>query len=134
MEPAVGALRIATHLADPQLADAIAFSWENDANRQNHLDDYLVAAAYCCESNACRLLAPICDAWANLPSKAEKKDNPSAREDLAAHTVRFAFQRHPPRAAIPYFIERAKTDELNWPITYMLHDVDDPDFDPIHCP
>jgi hypothetical protein len=122
----LGALRIATHLADARLADAIAFSWEVDDNRLSHLDNYLVAAAYSCEANAARLLAPICDAWAALPSKAEKKNNPSAREELAAYGVRFTFQRHPPRAAIPYFIERARSKELNWPITYMLHDVDDP--------
>jgi hypothetical protein len=123
----VGALRIAAYLADPILADAIETSWSIDTHKHGNLADYLVTSAYCCGDEAERLLAPLCVAWAALPSRAEDDSNPSGREDLAAHGVRFAFRRRPPVAAIPYLIARAKKEDLRWPITYLLHEVDNPD-------
>jgi hypothetical protein len=123
----VGALRIAAHLGDPELSEAIETSWQIDPLQQKNLADYLIAGAYCCGGDAARLLGPFCDAWAALPSRADSDFNPSAREDLAAHGVRFAFIRRPPVAAIPYLIARAKQEALRWPITYLLHEVDEPD-------
>jgi hypothetical protein len=123
----LGLLRMAGYISDPSLAETIEISWNADGNRQSHLADYLVTASYCCGDQPERILAPICDAWAALPSKAENENEPSAREDLAAHGVRFAFQRRPPLRAIKYLIKRANDEELRWPITYLLHEVDDPD-------
>jgi hypothetical protein len=51
----------------------------------------------------------------------------SPRHTLAAHNVRWAFHNRLPASAVRYFIERASGPELNWPITYMLHGVDQPD-------
>jgi len=123
----LAAIRISASIADPILAEALETSWVNDADRLNHLDDYLIAAAYCCEADPARLLGPMCDAWASLPSDPKEKNGPSERDDLAAHGVRFAFRRQPPLSAIEYLIERAANDDLRWPITYLLHEVDNPD-------
>jgi hypothetical protein len=122
----VGTLRLAGHLADAALAKSIFASWEGDADRASHLEDYLWAGAMCCGDDPAKLLAPVCDAWAALPSKTDDK-GPSPRDDLAAHNVRFAFSRIPPVHAMKYLIQRAEDEKLNWPITYLLHEVDNPD-------
>jgi hypothetical protein len=124
----VGALRLAGYLADPQLAEAIETSWSLDSGKNAHLADYLWAAALCCGSDPKRFLGPICDAWAVLPS--EKNDRgvvASPRDSLAADTVRFAFRRSVPVSGIGYFVQRAQSKDLRWPITYMLHGLDHPD-------
>lgn len=122
----VGALRFAGYLADSQLAESIERSWNNDADKAAHLKDYLWALAQCCGSDPDRFLGPVCDSWAALP--AERADNmPSPRDDLAAHHVRWAFHKQIPFSAIHYFIKRAKTEDLRWQITYMLHELDHPD-------
>jgi hypothetical protein len=123
----LGAIRIAASLADPALAEAIEVSWNNDANSVGYLADYLLAGSYCCGDDAQRFLSPMCDAWAALPSKSDDKNGSSERDDLAAHGVRFAFRRRPPSAAIGYLIKRAENEDLRWPITYLLHEVDDPE-------
>jgi hypothetical protein len=122
----VGALRLAGYLADSQLAEAIETSWKCDSERAGHLEDYLWAAARCCGANPQRFVRPMCDAWAALPD--EKDDNkPSPRDSLAAHHVKWAFRKDVPASAIGYFIERAKEQNLRWPITYMLNGLDHPD-------
>jgi hypothetical protein len=122
-----GAVRLAGHIADPALAELLDRCWAADAERLKHLDDYLWAFAECCGTDAERYLSPICDAWAALPSSDASGTLPSPREELAAHHVRWAFQRWVPRAAIPYFVKRAQEQEdLRWPITYMLSEIDDP--------
>lgn len=122
----VGALRLAGYLADSQLAEAIEASWKCHAERAGHLEDYLWAAARCCGNSAQRFLRPMCDAWAALPD--EKDDNkPSPRDSLAAHHVKWAFRKDVPSSAIGYFIERAKEQDLRWPITYLLNGLDHPD-------
>jgi hypothetical protein len=121
----VGALRLAGYLADPQLAESIETSWNLDVQKDNHLKDYLWAAAQCCGNDPDRFLGPVCESWAALPS--DTNDNmPSPRDDLAAHEVRWAFHKNIPVSAINYFIRRAKGDDLRWQITYMLHGLDHP--------
>jgi hypothetical protein len=51
----------------------------------------------------------------------------SERDSLAANNLRFAFHRRLPDTAVRYFIQRAANPDLKWPITYMLHGVDQPD-------
>jgi len=123
----VGALRLAGYLADPQLAEAIEASWNLDPNKGSHLADYLWAAAQSCGSDPDRFLGPICDAWAALPSDGSGNKAPSPRAGLAADTVRFAFRKNVPVSAIGYFTKRAASEDLRWPITYMLHGLDHPD-------
>jgi hypothetical protein len=122
----VALLRLTCYIADPALAGAIMESWNCDLDREDALAEYLMAAAYCCGDGAEQLLAPICDAWAALPSATEN-NYPSPRDNLAAHSVRFAFRHWPPVSALKYFIQRAATEELRWPITYLLHEIDNPD-------
>ena len=122
-----GSLRLAGFFAADQLADALLRSWETDPKREEHLPDYLWAAAQCCGDRPEAVLRPFTDAWAALPNKSEKEGDATAREELAAHDVRFAFHRKPPRKAIGYFIQRAQGEDLRWPITYMLDELDDPD-------
>jgi hypothetical protein len=62
----IGALRLAGYLADPQLGEAIEASWNTDSEKNNHLVDYLWAAAQCCGNNPDRFLGPVCDAWAAI--------------------------------------------------------------------
>ena len=122
-----GALRLAGHLGDPTLAGAIETSWLSDTDRNERLADYLWAGAQCCTDDAARLLAPICDSWAELPDEAEGEHSVSPRDDLAAHEIRWAFRNRLPESAVRYFIERGKSPELQWPITFMLHSIDHPD-------
>jgi hypothetical protein len=122
-----GALRFAGHLADPSLSDAITASWAIDPQRDIHLEDYLWAGAECCGDDPTRLLEPVCDAWAVLPSEGKEKHSSSPRDSLAAHNARFAFSRWPPIRAIRYLIQRAQQPELNWPIQFLLSEVDNPD-------
>ena len=72
------------------------------------------------------LLDPVCAAWEALPST--RSDNgPSLENSLAANHIRWAFIEKPPTNAIRYFIEKARSSELRWPISYMLLSVDNPD-------
>lgn len=123
----IGALRLAGHIAAPTLAEAIEVCWNSDDKRNDHLDDYLWAFAECCEEkDAAHFLRPVCDAWAALPDQVDEDNGPSAKDDLAAHELKWAFQKWPPNAAIEYFIQRAAQDDLRWQITYMLHGMDHP--------
>ena len=122
-----GVLRLAGHLGDSALAGAIETSWLADTGRNERLADYLWAGAQCCSNDAARLLAPICDSWAELPDDAKEEHSVSTRESLAAHEVRWAFQYRLPDSTVRYFIERSKSPELQWPITFMLHGIDHPD-------
>ncbi len=121
----VGLIRFAGHIAEPALGAAIEACWQNDPARDDHLADYLWAFAECCGEEPERFLKAVCDAWAALPAERDGS-KPSPRDELAAHGVRWAFQRRVPHGALPYFIKRAEADELRWPITYMLEMVDDP--------
>ena len=122
-----GVLRLAGHLGDSTLAGAIETSWLADSGRNERLADYLWVGAQCCSNDAARLLAPICDSWAELPDEAKEEHSVLTRESLAAHEVRWAFQYRLPDSAVRYFIERSKSPELQWPITFMLHGIDHPD-------
>jgi len=121
-----GALRLAGHLADPNLAEAIEFCWKSDSAPNEILDDYLWASAQCCSKNPERFLKPVCDAWATLPNESENDLSPSPRDHLAANHLRWAFRKWAPAAAIPYFVKRGADEDLRWPITYMLHEIDHP--------
>ena len=123
----VGALRLAGHFAHPELADSIEACWAIDPARDELLDDYLWAAAQCCGNNPARYLGPVCDAWASLSDEPGNSGMSSPRNSVAVHHPRWAFRRWPPSAAIAYFIQRAASDDLRWPITYMLHGVDHPE-------
>lgn len=122
----IGALRLAGHIADRSLGPCIEACWSADKDRSKHLDEYLWAFGECCGDDPARYLGPVCDAWAALSDEPEKKGWPSARDTVAAHELRWAFHSWPPIAAIDYFIERGSQEELKWPITYMLHGMDDP--------
>ncbi|MBX9723410.1 MAG: hypothetical protein K2X81_18540 [Candidatus Obscuribacterales bacterium] len=121
----IGALRFAGHLGDPLLAPSLEACWQQDSDRNEHLEDYLWAAAQCCGNDPPRYLAPICDAWAALSDVEVHGISP--RQHLAANEVRFAFNRWIPIHALPYLIERAKQEEaLRSPITWLLHAIDHP--------
>ena len=127
-EARVGALRLAGHIGDPSLADAIRRCWAIDERRSEHLEDYLWACAQCVDNEPETILGPICDAWAQLPHRTnEIRQESETREDLAAHNIRWAFRSRLPPVAVSYLIERAKSEELRWPITYLMHGIDHPD-------
>ncbi len=121
-----GALRLAGHIGNPCLAYAIEVCWKLDAEKIDHLVDYLWAFGQCCGNDPARFLGPVCDVWAALPDEPEKEDEPSPRDNLAARELRFAFRRWTPHKAIDYFVLRATHKDLRWPITVMLHGIDHP--------
>ena len=121
-----GVLRLAGHLADPELREAIEACWTLDPGRNERLDDYLWAFAECCGDDPERYLKPICDAWAALPSESDDYAMPLSKDELAANHVRWAFRKWIPAAAIPYFVKRGEHEDLRWPIAYMLHEIDHP--------
>jgi hypothetical protein len=121
-----GALRLAGLVADKSLGLAIEACWNLDNERNDILADYLWAAAECCADNPQRFLEPVCNAWASLPDKVPGDDHQSHRHELIEHEVRWAFQKWPPHAAIDYFLERAKQDDLRFPILRILDVLDNP--------
>lgn len=123
-----GALRLAGHVGDPALAGAIEASWQSDAGRRDHLRDYLWACARCGGEDPARLLDPVCAAWVALPNEPTKGHSEDSRNGLAAHGVRWAFQKQGlPEPTLRYFIGQARGSELRWAITFMLHGFDHPD-------
>lgn len=94
----VGALRFAGHAADHTLNEAIAASWIGDVGRKDRLSEYLWAAANCFNGENARLLDAICDEWAGL-SDTQDQFGMSPRNRVAAHELRFAFQRSLPDPA-----------------------------------
>ena len=124
-----GALRLAGHLAAPELSAAVKACWDADADQDNCLGEYLWAFAECSidVAEAALLLKPVCDLWAALPDKAAEEYSVSPRIQVAYYGVRWAFQRKPPEAAIPYLIERAKSEDLRWSITILFEGMDQPD-------
>lgn len=122
-----GGLRLAGHLTEPALAEAVAACWVSDPQRVKRLADHLWAAAKCCGDEPERLLKPVCDAWAALPDEAHEDGRHSPREDLAAYEISWAFNKGLPPPALRYFINRAQEEELRWPITYMMRGIDHPD-------
>jgi hypothetical protein len=121
-----GSLLLAGYLGDPALAPAIHASWDCDNQSDQNLTEYLFAAARCWAGEAKNTLELVCDAWARLP---DGKDGgiSSPINDFAANGISWEFRNYPPLAAIPYFVQRASSDDqLKWPITYMLRDFDHP--------
>lgn len=123
-----GALRLAGHLAAPELAAAVTSCWDGDTDRQNGLAEYLWAFAECSRdpAEAEVSLKPVCDLWATLPDTAAEEHTTPPRIRVAEYGLRWAFQRKPPEAAIPYLIEKAKSDDLKWPITVLFEGMDQP--------
>src|SRR6185312_10494695 len=120
-----GALFLAGYIADPTLASSVREAWCLPAENID-LEVFLWAAAQVCGDQAEATLGPVCDAWEALPDTKDESGS-SERNRLAAHGVAWKFRDHVPRAALSYFVERAKRSEaLRWPITYMLKGVDDP--------
>jgi hypothetical protein len=124
----VGALRLAGHLAAPELSAAVKACWDGDPDRSASLAEYIWAFAECAadEAEAEALLEPACDLWASLPDEAQEKHVPSPRIRVVEFGVRWAFQRKVPETAIPYLVERAKSDDLKWPITFLFEGIDQP--------
>lgn len=122
----MGMLRLAGHLADPTLGEAIMACWEIDAERKLHLADYIWASSECCGIEPERYLDPVCAEWAQLPMSEDDKQISPTRDSLVENQVRWAFRKWVPTEAIRYFVKRAEADDLRWPITYMLEEIDDP--------
>jgi hypothetical protein len=119
-----GCLLLAGYLGDQALAPAIHDSWMFEDTSHRDLAAYLWAVARCWDSKKADTLELVCNAWAELP---DDNDLSLSRSGFAADGISWEFRRYPPLAAIPYFVQRANTDErLAWPITYMMRDFDHP--------
>lgn len=122
-----GSLLLAGYLGDPALASAIRTSWFCDNPSDRNLMAYLWATARCCGGDTENTLELVCDAWAELPEDEDRSGISLSRSSLAAYGLDWEFRNYPPLAAIPYFVQRASSDDrLEWPITYMLRDFDHP--------
>lgn len=122
-----GCLYLAGYLGSPLLAPAILTSWNFDKPENRELEAYLWASARCYNAETDNVLESVCDVWAELPESKEDQDFGLTIYSFAAHEISWEFQRNPPIVAIPYFVERACTDDrLEWPITYMLRNIDHP--------
>lgn len=122
-----GALYLAGYLADPALAKAIRIAWQLVESTERDMEAFLWAAAQACGDEAATTLGPVCDAWEALPERDNTVSDELNRTSLAAYGISWKFRDHVPRAALPYFVERARQSEaLKWPITYMLRGIDDP--------
>jgi len=120
-----GLLRLAGHIGHPSLGGALLARWDSDPHRAEYLADYLWAFARCCDASNARLyLQPVLDMWESLPNEPDDHGS-SKRNSLAIYNVDWAFARTPPVHAIPYFIERAASPDLRWPILFMLRNVYD---------
>lgn len=122
----LGALYLAGYLGEPALAHAVRAAWDNTSPEERNLEAFLWAAARVCGDEAVITLGPVCDAWAALPEPDDDASTVLSRSSLAAYGISWKFRDHPPRAALPYFVERAANEDLRWPITYMLRCIDDP--------
>jgi len=122
----LGALHLAGYLGEPALARSVKASWDNTKPEERDLEAFLWAAARVSGNETAVTLGPVCDAWAALPEPEDHAYAMLSRSSLAAHGVSWRFRDHPPRAALPYFVERAANEDLRWPITYMLRGIDDP--------
>ena len=122
----LGALYLAGYLGEPELAHAVRTAWDSTKPEDRDLEAFLWATAQVCGDEAAITLGPVCDAWAALPEPDDHASAVQSRSSLAAYGVSWKFRDHPPRAALPYFVERAANEDLRWPITYMLRCIDDP--------
>lgn len=122
-----GALYLTGYLADPTLAKAVRTAWQLTEPKERDLVAFLWAAARACGDEASSTLGPVCDVWEALPEREDAVASEPNRSSLAAHGLSWKFRDHVPRAALPYFVQRARQSEaLKWPITYMLRGIDDP--------
>lgn len=120
-----GALRLAGYVASPKLENAIRESWVSDSDRENLLTDYFWAGSQCCGNDPSMTLAPMFDAWEELPDEDEDGFG-SPRTNFGADRIRWAFRDRVPFRALAYFLKRAR-GELAWPITVILNGIDHPD-------
>ncbi|WP_157652999.1 ATP-binding protein [Burkholderia ubonensis] len=122
-----GALYLAGYLADPNLGDAVRIAWQQTSPSDRDLVAFLWAAARTCGDEPASTLGPVVDAWEALPDPEDRMSGNLTRSSLAAYGISWKFRDHIPRAALPYFVQRANESQaLRWPITYMLRGIDDP--------
>lgn len=118
-----GLLRLAGHVGIPALGPSLMERWNGDSRRAERLQDYLWALARCCTEDTAELyLKPIVDMWAALPVEKDSHGT-SARNSFALYSVDWAFARTPPTNALSYLVQRAQSEDLRWPIMYMLRGV-----------
>ena len=123
----IGALRLAGHLANPDLREAINTSWKVDDERLAHIGDYLWAFSRCCGDEPGRYLSPVCEAWATLSDRPTSEGETAARPAVSLHSLQWAFGRYPPMKAVAYLIRRGSHEDLRWPIMLLLQEIDDPE-------
>jgi hypothetical protein len=123
----VGALRLSGHLGQGMLVDAIRTCWANDTLRTDHLEEYLWAAARCGGTDPERLLAPICTIWSGLSDQPQQPGRPSPREKVGQRSLSWAFHQGLPAGAVKFLVRRGRRNDLRWPMTLLLRDVNDAD-------
>jgi ppGpp synthetase/RelA/SpoT-type nucleotidyltranferase len=123
-------LGMQNHAADPGVCveqlvvPALCYAVET-SDRDQHIDDYLWAAARCGGPEPAAYLDPICDAWGVLPDTTEVQHRTPPRYAVPSQ-VKWAFARGISDAALDYFIQRAADDSLRWSILHLLEAIDRP--------
>ena len=121
-----GALILIGYIGEPTLANAVRTAWSLFDGSQVELEIFFWAAAHVFDDHPESLLDPIMDAWELVPDEEDKFAN-NPIYDFAGNSLRFKFRDHPPKAALPYIIQKAKTNAiLKRPILSLLEKIDDP--------
>lgn len=120
-----GALIMAGFLATNDLAEYILICWNNITNKTDFIEEAIWAMSQCCANEPEKYLTPMIECWTELHDK-EGTDN--SKKSYVAENLRFAIRKNIHNNIIKFFITCCdKYDSLRWPITYILHETDDPD-------
>ncbi|HEV7518465.1 MAG TPA: hypothetical protein VGR07_19380 [Thermoanaerobaculia bacterium] len=125
-----GALFLAGHLGEPDLAAAVRSSWARATDHQMPLlAEFLWAALRCLpesDEEMNRLLDPLCEAWRTLSGESPDPSRAPENVELIRPLQDAFFWRGPDGRAVSALIRRA-SGTLHWPITVLLRYVDAPD-------
>jgi len=124
-ETRTGALIMAGFSGDNQLKDDILICWNNITIKTDFIEEAIWAASQCCANEPNKHLNSLMQCWEALP---DGKDSDFPPKNRIAENLRFALRKRAPNNIIKYFITCCESYEpLRWPITYMMHQIDDPD-------
>jgi hypothetical protein len=122
-----GALYLAGFLADTGMAASLSRAWGRNGDDCSLLPAFIWAAAQCADDEVGRILEPMMSVWASLPEPPQGGFGTSPdRSILYHHGIHWGFGRRLPIASLDYFIRAAARQELTWPITQLLDEVDHP--------
>ena len=120
-----GALIITGFLGFSEFKDDIMACWEKITIKTEFIDKVIWAASQCCMDEPEKYLSPLMQYWASLP---DEENSDWSQKNSIANNLQFALARGIHNKGVKFFISCCDLYEsLRWPITIMLHRIDDPD-------